>query len=411
MASLLLPATSHAHGGPPAALGIVAADPNGEPSLVLLNEGLAVLRDQRWSFACPRLWGDADTTADKVPLAMSVDGIESWIIGADDLYVVREGGLTALARPDLSRAAIVALAGDHDALFGLRVTSAGSSVVRIDDDAKRPLFTSSNFWSALAIDPDRIHLARFESDQIVRTALDRNGDVLEEFWSKIEGAVVQIRLRPTPQRLFAVIYDGQQHTLAVLEQDSLQVVLQSVGPIQGPQAGPDGRLWVALDGELMREAGDGFESIGEERRVTCLAQWGSVPYACVGSDIHRLDDDGLQARLFRLDQLSAPDPALIAADAERDCEFQWLLYRNDLDRSGLEPRDRIDAAAEPDASVPSDAAAPATRDASIVERDDAKRSSFGCSAAGGSGRAPAAALFWAGALGWRMAARRRRRSS
>ncbi len=378
---------------------------------MLLNEGLAILRGERWSFACPRLWGDADTSAGKIPLALSVDGIDTWIVGADDLYLAREGVLTATARPELSRAAIVALSGDHDRLFGLSVSTAGSSVVRIDDDEKLPLFTSSNFWAALAVDSEGIHLARFEMDEIIRMTLDHDGDVLEEFRSPLEGTLAQIRLRPTPQRLFAVLYDGEQYTLVVLEQAGLQVVLQSPDPIQGPQAGPDGLLWVAVNGELMREAGDGFESVGELRRVTCLAQWGSVPYACTGTDIHRLDDDGLQAPLFQLARLSAPDPELVTADAERDCEFQWLLYRNDLERSGLEPRDWTEDAAEhADASVPSDAAAPATRDAAAVEPEGAKRSSSGCSAAGASGRANPAALFWAGALGWRMTARRRRTS-
>jgi hypothetical protein len=380
---------------------------------VLLNEGLAVLRNDRWSFACPSLWGDPDTTAGKIPLAGSVDGIVSWIIGADDLYVVRDGVLTALARPDLSRAAVIALAGDHEALFGLSISSAGSSLVRINDAAKLPLYSSPEFWSALAIDDARIQLARITTDEIVRTTLDRSGEVLEEFRSPIEGALAQIRLRPTAERLFAVLYDGQQYTLAELEQASLHVVLQSTGPIQGPQAGPDGRLWVALDGELMHEAGAGFAAVGEARRVTCLGQWGSAPYACSGAEIRRLDDTGLGARLFQLDQLSAPDAELVASDVARDCEFQWLLYRNDLERSGLEPRDFIDPAAEPDdASVASDAAAAPAPDAGTAAPDEANGSSSGCSAAGANGGgATPFALFWTASLAWLAAARVRARRS
>lgn len=371
--------------------------------MVLLNEGLAIVREDRWSFACPRLWGDADTSADKVPLARSVDGIDSWIIGADDLYLARDGVLTAQGRPDLSSAAVVALAGD-DALFGLSLSTAGSSVVRIDDEAKLPLFTSPDFWSALAIDAGLIHLARFTTDEIVRLTLDRNGEVLDEFRSPIEGALAQLQIRPTAQRLFAVTYDGEQYTLAAIEQASWEIVLQSAGPIQGPQASPDGRLWVALDGELMREAGAGFEAVGEARRVTCLKQWASVPYACVGSDIHRLDDAGLQARLFQLDPLSAPDPEIVPATAARECQFQWLLYRNDLERIGLETRDWIDPAAEPtDGSAPSDAAAPPALDAGAAEPDEANRSSSDCSAAGASGRATPLGIFWIAGLGWLVA--------
>lgn len=358
---LVGPAAVRAHGLPPSALGIVAADDNGQPSMVLLNEGLAFEHDDRWSFLCPRLWGDPDTSAGKTPLAWSLDGVETWIIGADDLYSARDGVLTPQRRPDLSSASIVGLAADDGALFGLQQSSDGSAIVRIDDDVEAPLFTSPEFWSWLAIGEDRVHVARVtEAGEVARLALDRQGVPIEEFVHAIDGTrrLAQLRLRPTARGLFAVTYDGQQYTLVAIAQDSWQVVLQSPGPIQGPQASAGGGLWVAANGELMREADGGFEAVGETRVVTCLEQYGSFAYACVGSDLHRLDDDGLAARIFQLDHLNELDPALIPAPAARECNFQWLLFRNDLERTGLAPLDFIDPEADGGAEPATDAAAP-----------------------------------------------------
>ena len=45
---VISPETILAHGGPPAALGLVAAGDAG-PTVILLNEGLALKRPEAWS--------------------------------------------------------------------------------------------------------------------------------------------------------------------------------------------------------------------------------------------------------------------------------------------------------------------------------------------------------------------------
>jgi len=113
---LLVGATkAHAHGLPPSAFGIVASSSE-KPTLVVLNEGLAVARPDGWSFLCPSLWGDGDTASGKAPLALSIDGITSFIVGADDLYIARDGVLSAARFLDLSGAAVIVQALALDAL-------------------------------------------------------------------------------------------------------------------------------------------------------------------------------------------------------------------------------------------------------------------------------------------------------
>lgn len=303
--------------------------------MVLLNEGLAVLREDSWSFLCPRLWGDADTASGKAPLALSVDGLTSFVIGADDLYIAQDGLLTPQGRPELSSSAVIALAADGDALLGLRIASSGSALVRIEADDTRELFVSPEHWSALAAAAGRLHLARSTGAGTLAVAtLDREGELLEEFLVPLPAIPTQLHLRSAHARLFAVTFDGNQYALTEVTAGSAKGLAASAGPIQGPQASGD-QLWIAVDGELMRATDAGFEAAGEPQRITCLGEWGGEPYACAGSSIHRLSPNGLGERIFDLNGLRPPDPARVPEAAARECEFQWLLFRNDLVRSGL----------------------------------------------------------------------------
>lgn len=362
-------ATAHAHGGPAATLGIASAD--GEiPNLVVLNEGLAISKPSGWMFLCPRLWGDADSGSGKVPLALSVDGVSSFVIGNDDLYVVRDGELIAQGRADLSSASVIALAADDDALFGLRIEDEDSTVVQINaEPAGSVLFASEESWAALAADDGRLHLARsVNAGELALLSLDRRGEVLDESVVPLPGALAQLQLRPSGQRLFGVMFDGAQYLLGVLDESSFQIVLPSAGPIAGPQRSEGGSLWIAPDGVLMRarDAQDpwlGFDAVGEERRVTCLGRFRSLHYACVGTEIYELGDDGLRARIFQLDELAAPGPELVTAPLAAECEIQWSLFRYDLERSGLTPGDWmlpafVDAGAEDGGEPPLSDAGP-----------------------------------------------------
>jgi hypothetical protein len=416
---LVGPTAARAHGLPPSTLGVVAADDEGQPNMVILNEGLAFGRGDRWSFICPRLWGDPDTSSGKNPLAWSLDGVETWIIGADDLYSARDGVLTPQQRSDASSRSIAALAADDDALFGLKVAADGSAVVRIDQADAAPLFTSNEIWSWLAIGQGRVHLARVTAaSELARVTLDRTGQPIEEVVHTDAGAIAQLHLRPTARGLYAVVYDGTQYSLALLEQQTWQDVLHSPGPIAGPAASGDGTLWIAADGVLMRDAGAGFQAVGETRSVTCLRQYRSLAYACVGTDLHRLGNAGLGARLFQLAGLRERDPALIPATAARDCHFQWLLFRNDLERTGLAPRDFVDSAAEDagsdDASAEpsSDAASPSPAergDGGAAPLPSASGSGCACSAArAGRGRDGLKVLTGAALACWWLARARTR---
>jgi hypothetical protein len=334
---------ARAHGGAPAALGIVAASENG-PSVVLLNEGLAVRHDDRWSFLCPRLWGDTTLGAGKLPLALSVDGIQTWVVGAEDLYAALSGNLIPQNRPDLSAARVVLLAAGGDALYGLRIAngSEGSEVVRLGVATEAPLWTSPYFFSALAVQGERLHLARLVNDlEIAFVTLDRQGQLVRESSLVADRISVRVELQPTPSMLFAMTYDRVASTLYALgaADTHWQRVLEGEGVSYGPVASPGGQLWMVLNGNLMRESGATFESVGDGRSLTCLGQSGGKAYACAGSELYWLTDNGLGERFFHLERLYGPDPRVVSPTAQTVCEFQWTLFRNDLVQVGLAPQE------------------------------------------------------------------------
>lgn len=332
----------HAHGGPPAALGIVAADENG-PNVVLLNEGLAVRDGERWSFVCPRLWGDESVSAGKVPLARN-DGTSTWIVGSDDLYVAKDGMLIPQERPDLTTDSVVALEGSDAEVFGLRRrgTMMGSEIIRLGaGSSPPPVWSSDKYWSTLSVTSSAFFLARVVNDlELGFLSIDREGAVRSDFQVIVDSMPAQVELRPTPDALYALLFDGNVHnTLGVLEDESFQVLREADAPIQGPQPSPNGQLWVSIDGRLNRLTDHRFEPSDETQYVTCLGQWRDEPYACVGSALYWLADDGLGERIFQLDEFSGPNPSRVPAEASEVCGFQWLLFRNDLERGGLSPRD------------------------------------------------------------------------
>jgi hypothetical protein len=422
-ATLLVSSAARAHGGAPAALGIVAVSENG-PSVVLLNEGLAVQREDRWSFLCPRLWGDANVASGKVPLALSVDGVQTWVVGADDLYAALSGNITAQSRPDLTAADVVLLARGGDELYGLRIAreTGGSEVVRVGAAAEAPLWTSPYFFSALVVHREQLQLARLANDlEVAFATLDRQGRLIRESSLVTDRISDRVELQPTPSRLFAVTHNRATSRLHALGADgsSWQTVFEGEGVLYGPVASPDGRLWIALDGDLMRESGTTFESVADGRPLTCLGQWGNKAYACAGSEMYWLTDDGLGERFFQLAGFSGPDPKVVSPMAQTVCEFQWVLYRNDLELVGLAPRDWAPAVQQssPDAGGSTAiagmgaaaASSAAANGSSSAAPSLARRADDGCSVAAPRAAQKRGALFSLWCVGWLAIAIRRRR--
>ncbi len=337
---------AQAHGGPPAVVGVVAAEPNG-PSLVVLNEGLALSVDGRWSYLCPSLWGDENLSSGELPLALSVDGRSSWIVGADDLYVLRDGTLTPQGRVDFSAASVSGLAPSGGELFALRFGAMGSEIVELTTGES--VWSSAEYWGSFTADAGGFYVARVHNElELVFLVLDRQGEQRAEFRLTTDTPPTRIEIRPTAMGLYVLRHhDSGRRALDVFAEGRWQNVLDGNEPLAGPQTGPDAQLWLSVNGQLNRIAGTVLTPIDDPRFITCLEQWGESAYACADRELYWLDAEGLGTRVFDLIRLSGPYPALVSAEVAERCEFQWLIFRNDLERAGLAPRDWADAQMPP----------------------------------------------------------------
>ena len=332
---------ARAHGGSPSAMGLIAANERGA-NMVLVNEGLAFNNDGLWTYLCPTLWGDDELSASKAPLAASLDGRSSWVVGSDDLYLAEAGTLTKLGRTDLMlTGSFVALEGSAGQVFGLRIGSMGTEIVRIEPTATPLVWSSADYYSALAVTPDAFHLARVLNEREVEfETLDRQGQRLARYSAALDSQPARVFIRPTSGGLYAVMFDGNLHyDLGLLVDGHWQKVQEAEASLAGPQAGPDGQLWVGLGGKLHKITDAGFESTPESRYVSCLDHWQSQAYACVGSELHWLTDEGLGPVIFQLQGFNGPNPALVPMALQERCGFQWQLFRIDLERTGLSPQD------------------------------------------------------------------------
>jgi hypothetical protein len=330
------PTGASAHGGPPAALGLLAANGT-DPEVILLNEGLALKQPEAWTYICPSLWGEVNQASGKFPLARSADGIDTWVVG-DDLYLLRDQQLTRQMRPDYARSNMIALANDAEHVYGLHYSGVGmaTEVVRMRAEVEAPLWTSTEYWSAITANEAGIHLARIAGEkQLELITLDSAGQEKNRALATLPLNPYEIQLHALGQRVYVTATDGPLALIGYFEGTAWKEVTQQTPPLVGPQTSPDGTLWVAVGGILNKLSNDVLERTGETRIITCLERWNDWYYVCAGSDLHRLTESGVGEQLFLMDGFHPPDPKLVPPEQEANCEQQWVLYTVDATRVGL----------------------------------------------------------------------------
>jgi hypothetical protein len=336
MALACAPTTAMAHGGPPSALGLIAATAAG-PEVVLLNEGLAVKSSTGWSFLCPSVWGEIDLASGKVPLARSADGVSTWISGSEGVYLLKDQRIAAPQWPELERNKTIAFANDGEFVYGLHLTASSTTeVVRISASSEPSFWPLSEYWSAITTNAAGIHLARVAGDkQLELVTLDRQGLEQGRTVANLAATPLEMQLHTHGERVYATITDGMIAQVGYFEAGTWTDVLRDKPPILGPQAAVGGTLWIAVGGVLARVQPDGIEPAADSRMVTCLDQWNDWTYICLGPDLHRLTDDGVGEHIFGLQGLYAPDPGLVSPIARDSCDLQWVIYSSDARRAGL----------------------------------------------------------------------------
>lgn len=337
---LVLPSTDAlAHGGAPSALGLVAARADGA-QIVVLNEGLAIKRPAGWSYLCPSLWGETDLASGKSPLARSASGVETWLPGAEDLYLLRDQRLIAQERPEFRRDTMIALANDATHVYGLHYTGIGeyqsAEIVRLSTEQESTFWRSDVYWSAITANVQGVYAARIVSgNEMEVVALDSQGLELTRSRATLPLTPWEMQLQALGDRVYLTANDGKLWLVGYFVAGTWTEVLQDTSAIIGPQASPDDTEWLAVGGSLRRLRDGLAEATDETRMITCLERWNDVRYACVGSDLHLLTASGVGERVFELNGFQPPDPELVPLARKESCELQWTLYNSDATRSGL----------------------------------------------------------------------------
>jgi hypothetical protein len=331
------PASVLAHGGPPAALGLLAANPDAE--VMLLNEGLALKRPEGWSYLCPSLWGEINLASGKFPLARSSDGIATYVPGGEDLFLLRDGQLIAQQRPEYRRNEMIALANDAQNVYGLHITTVGqrsmSEVVRLNAESEPRFFASEEYWGSITADEQGIYIAAALTDQLTLVTLDKQGVEVARVAATLPVTFYEVVLHALGGRIYATGTHSMGTTVGYFENGAWTEVLQDPLPIVGPQTSADGTTWIATAGALARLKDGVAEPVGDSRFVTCLEQWNDRRYVCVGNDLHELTPAGIGERVFEMQGILGTDPEMITAEAKDSCDQQWTLYKIDAMRSGL----------------------------------------------------------------------------
>ena len=424
------PVSALAHGGPPSALGLLAANPDAE--VMLLNEGLALKRPQGWSYLCPSLWGEVDLASGKFPLARSADGISTYVPGGEDLFVLREGQLIAQQRPEYRRSMMIALANDAQYVYGLHITTIGersmSEVVRLNSEGEARFYPSQEYWASITADEHAVYIASAGTQALTLLRLDKDGKEVDRTTAMLPMTLYEVTLHALGERVYVTGAGNTGWLVGYFEQGVWTEVLQDPLAIVGPQTSADGTLWIAIGGELARLKDGVVEPVGDARFVKCLERWNDRHYACVDNDLHELTAEGIGERVFQMQGILGTDPMMITPEAKDQCDQQWLLYKIDAMRSGLMfaewPSQQGAAGAGGSASVPmagtgaagAVASAPAGAGAGpdgVAGQASTRESSGGCSVAPAAPRAPAgtfALLFAVTGAAWfaRRASRVRR---
>ncbi|HTU64148.1 MAG TPA: hypothetical protein VMF89_37040 [Polyangiales bacterium] len=331
------PISASAHGGPPAALGLLAANPDAE--VMLLNEGLALKRPEGWSYLCPSLWGEIDLASGKFPLARSADGIDIYLPGGEDLFVLREGQLIAQNRPEYRRNMLIALANDSKNVYGLHITTIGersmSEVVRLTGDGDPRFYASQEYWGWITANDQGIYIVSAGTQELTLVKLDSAGTEVERVVAQIPVTLNEMALHALGGRVYVTGVSNMGTLVGYLENGAWTEVLQDPMAVVGPQTSADGTMWIAIAGKLARLKDGVVEPVEDTRFVKCLETWNDRPYVCLDHDLHELTQDGIGERLFEMQGVLGTDPKMITAETKDSCEQQWLLYKIDAMRSEL----------------------------------------------------------------------------
>jgi hypothetical protein len=335
---LLIAPPAVSHGAEvPGVLSVVATDSTGLPSVLRLNEGLALRQRGEWRFLCPRLWGD-----DQVVPAVSTSG------GA--IIVASSGGLLLLdpttgvfaqhPDPEAASGRTLSLRATGERALQLRAVDGLSQVLLVDDTSAVVLFEDNTAWETLDANQNVIALARVLDPGVETLHLALDGTELARGRAASPPDAVAAYPRLADERIYLVALTGGglSSELGQIEGGEWVSAQRVVGSIAGPIDAATGGVWLSLGGELGKLDEGLVAPTGDTQLVTCVGSQASLTYACAEAGLWQLDNSGLGEELFDLSELKEPAWDEVPDAFVAECEVQWQRYQLDLMAIGIKPR-------------------------------------------------------------------------
>jgi hypothetical protein len=322
-------ANARAHFGPAAVKSVLAME-GGEPTLLRLNEGMAIRRGPAWHYVCPALWGDVEMRdADSAQGGPVLVGADSgvWLFQAD-------GSATVHPDPAAGGGIPLALAASRADVMHLRLEGDVTRLLRVGAQQAEVVWSDLTPWDTMAVGDDFVVVMRMFTGPIEMLRLETDGSELgremvmgPESSLGAGGRVVGSSLYVTVSRLLPDTSWGMEAGL--IENGawrSLYVGVSFVGPTLGPQ----GELVVALDGRLSVLEGDAPRPLPLETVVNCVDEFQGFIYACDSVGLREITAQGPGPALFELESVQAPELDLVPADKRELCTQQWEFFQQDL---------------------------------------------------------------------------------
>ncbi len=311
-------------------MSIVATDAQG-PTIIRLNEGLALRRPDGFRFVCPARWGD-----DAVVPMQAIPGGPAVIGASGGLYLMHADG-TLLPHPaPEAKGRVLALAATPGTVLALRAAEQ-RELLEVRAETVRVLWRDSEPWEDLAVGPDFVSLARVSDRRVNLLRLSLGGDALAEFSAPLSNAFANVRLRALGSDLYTVLITSSLTFQLGRVAPESWFTLATAQNIAGPIEVAAGARFAAVDGVLARLDAERVVALDETSTISCLGRVGELSYACGEVGVRRLEASGLGSSLFELSALREPDLTSVPEAERATCMLQWQRYTVDLLRAGIQP--------------------------------------------------------------------------
>jgi len=333
-------ATSSAH-GPPVGVTYVAAADAGGPTVVGVSEGLVQRIEGEWRYVCPALFGD-----ELAPMALSLDGERTFVVGTDDLFVLAaDGTVTPQNTPQLSRRFVTGLGRVADRIFAFRLADGRTEIVEITYPPSSAIWSDAGGYDSISADDAGFWAARVTADGVGHLLrLNVEGAVVAQHSFVAEPGEFVLRAMALGDDLYVSTLTGWlTGQLTRLDAAGAQArIVEATEPLRGPLAISSSAGYFIADG-VLEAIPDAPTTPVFSERATCLDQLGGRSYLCSRTTLLGLDASGTTDVMLDLAELQGPVAGALHADNSGRCTLQWLVFQDDLRAVGALPNALPDA--------------------------------------------------------------------